>query len=194
MQAPADAPEISRQSLQGPDRISGQLELRANLDTVVAVLETPCAVRQWLPRVQSLQVLSRPDTSRTRIRLVTDFPWPWQDRVAWLEFNRQERADGVIISMQSFRPEQPEATDARPVEHSSARWQLNAKEETVRIDYWQRFTPGGAVPQWLSDKVAEGQVDNALRDIRALVQTDTGGHDCHWRPDPDNSTGSRPGG
>lgn len=176
----AKQPEAEREKLKGPDRIRASLRIEATLPEVLAALETPCAVQTWLPGADELEVLSR-EEQKTEVRIFTRFPWPWRDRVARLVFERRQAGKSVIITMHSRAVELD--TPAVVVPFSHARWTLIPDDGAVRIRYQQRFTPGGTVPQWLADSVAESRVADALEQLQTLVENRRTLDGCHWHPD-----------
>jgi hypothetical protein len=179
----ADEVRVERQKLRGPDRIHASLRVEATLAGVVAALETPCAVQTWLPGADKLEVLTR-SRRKTEVRIRTRFPWPWHDRVARLVFHRRHTGDGTIITMRSRAlAETPQAVE---VPFSQAQWTLTPVKGAVLIQYEQRFTPGGTVPQWLADSVAESRVADALEHLQTLVENRRPLDDCQWHPDAGN--------
>lgn len=188
--AQANGVEVRREQLPGPDRIDASLTVPVDMPVVLAALETPCAVKHWLPRTDEIRVLERDAGGhRTVLRMRTDFPWPWRDRIARLQFQRTRENGRVIIEMEALP--MPDEDRAVVVPQSWARWELAPENSGVRIDYQQRFTPGGTVPQWLADQVAKGQVRNALDNLRTLVENHNGG-DCRWHPDADGGSSQPP--
>lgn len=191
----AAAIDISRQSRPGPDLVTADMVIQADLREVRAALETPCAVRLWLPRTRDIRILDRDGDGLTRIRVVTDFPWPWNDRVAILDFRHHRPGpDHLQIQMQAVDTgDTPD--DLVAVTESSAHWDIRAITDGVRIHYRQTFNPAGTVPQWLADRVAGTQVRHALENLRKLLEQD-GGRDrnCHWLPDADTDGTPRGGG
>lgn len=181
--AAAAPPEVERDKLEGPDRIRASVRIQAALPEVLAALETPCAVGVWLPGADKLEVLSGKE-HKTEVRIFTHFPWPWRDRVARLLFERQRTGDSVIITMRSRSMDT--ATEAVVVPFSRARWTLTPDNGAVQVRYRQRFTPGGTVPQWLADSVAESRVADALEQLQTLVENRRTLDDCHWHPDADS--------
>lgn len=180
---PAGAVEVLRQTQPGPDRLQAEIRIHSGIATILAALETACAVRHWLPDAREVTVLQRANAGHTRVRMVTDLPWPWNDRAAVLEFHRQRPGpDRARIHMTAVKQGPiPEGTVR--ITQASATWRLHDRGDHVLLRYQQQFHPAGAVPQWLADRVAELQVDDALENLRQLVEGQARTADaCHWRP------------
>lgn len=179
----ADDIKVERHKRPGADLIKADMDVSADMKSLLAALETPCAVRQWLPRTREVRILeSRPDNVRL-VRMVTHFPWPWHNRVAVLEFHRsQPQPDTIAIEMQAVQEGSVPAGLVR-VGQSSGHWLLRQRTGHIHVQYRQRFNPSGTVPQWLADKVAAEQVRHALENIRKMVEQPTRDTDgCHWHP------------
>lgn len=161
------------------------------MDRVLGALEIPCAVRSWLPGADELEILER-DGHRTRVRIYTRFPWPWRDRLAHLQFVRHERDDQVVIAMEAL-PKSMD-TDAVEVTQSTARWSLTPDDSDILVRYQQRFNPGGTVPQWLADSLAESRVADALENLAALVEGRRTLADCNWTDVADERKRADPAG
>lgn len=180
------AVEVSRQTRPGPDLVTAQMSVQSGLAEVRAALETPCAVRQWLPRTRDIRILETDSSGLTRIRMVTDFPWPWRDRVATLAFRHSRPAtDHLVIDMRALET-RPDDTNLVAVTESTASWDILRNGDSIRIRYQQTFNPSGTVPQWLADRVAGPQVKDALDNLRTLIEQESAANDhCRWRPDAD---------
>ncbi len=179
----AEPVQVQREALDGPDRIRGDVTLEASIPVVLAGLQTPCAVQAWMPGADEIRVLERRDHI-TEVRMRSDLPWPWRDRVARLVFERRSEGEQIVISMTNRVTETDNGTLAVP--YSRARWTLTPEKDGVHLTLSQRFTPGGTVPQWLADQMAESRVADALEHLQMLVENQRRLDDCRWHPDAGN--------
>lgn len=175
--AGAEPVRVQRETLDGPDRIRAAITIEAPVPVLLAALETPCAVQAWLPGADELRVVNH-ENEHTEVRMLTRFPWPWRDRVARLVFKRRREGDRILITMNARPVESASGLVAVP--YSRARWELHPENGRVHVSYQQRFTPGGTVPQWLADQVAENRVADALDNLESLVEDRRGLDDCDW--------------
>lgn len=177
--ARAEPVDVQRERLKGPDRVHAETTLAAPVDVVLAALETPCAVQAWFPAADELRVLEhRGNTTEARMR--SHLPWPWRDRVARLVFERRRTDGRIVITMRNRDTRAPD--DAVAVPYSRARWILEAAEDGTHLRLTQRFTPGGTVPQWLADQMADSRVADALDNLESLVENRRNLDDCDWLP------------
>ncbi|WP_178091388.1 START domain-containing protein [Halopseudomonas laoshanensis] len=174
------AVEVERVSRDGPDEIRATVSVAAPVTRVLTLLEQPCHLLQWVPKVRSLTVLARPGENLTLVYMATDLGWPMQLRDSVTLFTRSE-GPPVTLTMQS-RPDSVPAVDGyQRIPFSEGSWTLYAEQaDTTRVEYVQRVEPGGQVSQWLSDRVGVTEVAEllqALRDYAAGSRSITCGDD-----------------
>jgi len=175
----AETRRVEREALKGPDRVHAEVTINAPLSVVLAGLQTPCAVQAWMPGADELRVLERRDRV-TEVHMRSDLPWPWRDRVARLTFERRSDGTQTIITMSNADMERHDGAVVVPF--SEARWTLTPRKDGVHLTLSQRFTPGGTVPQWLADQMAESRVADALDNLESLVESRRDPGDCDWLP------------
>lgn len=157
------AVEVERVPRDGPDEIRATVSVAAPVTRVLTLLEQPCHLLQWVPKVRSLTVLARPGENLTLVYMATDLGWPMQLRDSVTLFTRDE-GPPVTLTMQS-RPDSVPAVDGyQRIPFSEGSWTLYAEQaDTTRVEYVQRVEPGGQVSQWLSDRIGMTEVAELLQ-------------------------------
>ena len=148
----AVAVEVERIPRQGPDEIRATVLVAAPVRQVLAFLEEPCHLRQWVPDLGSLTILARPQENQTLVYLATDPAWPMSPRDSVTLFTRHE-GPPITLNMQSRPNAVPEMAGYQRIPFSNGSWTLRSElSGATRVDYIQRIEPGGHMPQWLSDR------------------------------------------
>lgn len=174
------AVEVERVSRDGPDELRATVLVAAPEARVLTLLEKPCHLLEWVPKLRSLTILAKPGENQTLVYMATDLGWPMNLRDSVTLFTRSE-GPPVTLTMQS-RPDSVPAVDGyQRIPFSEGSWTLYAEQaDTTRVDYVQRVEPGGQVSQWLSDRIGMTEVAEllqSLRDYAADSRSNTCGDD-----------------
>lgn len=163
------AVEVERVSRQGPDEIRATVLVAAPLTRVVTLLEQPCHLLRWVPKLRSLTILERPAENQTLVYMATDLGWPTDLRDSVTLFTRSE-GPPVTLYMQSRPDSVPAVPGYQRIPFSEGSWTLHVvQSDTTRVDYVQRVEPGGQVSQWLSDRIGVTEVTELLEALRDYV-------------------------
>lgn len=170
------AVEVERVSRQGPDEIRATVLIKAPVTQVLTLLEQPCHVRQWVPKLRSLTILAWPGENQALVYMATDLGWPMLPRDSVILFTRSE-GPPVTLTMQSRPDSLPAVTGYQRIPFSEGSWTLyDEPPDTTRVDYVQRVAPGGRVSQWVSDRIGMTEVAKllqALQDYAGSSQSTT---------------------
>ncbi|MFO7704629.1 MAG: START domain-containing protein [Halopseudomonas sp.] len=181
------AVDVERVPRQGPDEIRATVLVKAPVTRVLTLLEQPCHLRQWVPKLRSLTILARPVENQALVYMATDLGWPMLPRDSVTLFTRSE-GPPVTLTMQSRPDSLPAVTGYQRIPFSEGSWTLHDEPpDTTRVDYVQRVEPGGRVSQWLSDRIGMTEVAEllqALRDYAGSSQSTTCG-DAYGNDSPD---------
>ncbi|TSJ68518.1 hypothetical protein FPC41_13400 [Marinobacter vulgaris] len=171
----AVAVEVERVPRQGPDEIHATVLVPAPVKQVLAVLEEPCHLRRWVPKLASLKILARPRENQTLVYMATDPAWPMFPRDNVILFTRHE-GPPITLDMQSRPNAMPEMAGYQRIPFSEGSWTLRTElSDATRVDYLQRVEPGGQMPQWLSDHIGMAHVAELLSALQNYAGgTDTG--------------------
>lgn len=172
------AVDVERISRPGPDEIRATVLVAAPVVRVLTLLEQPCHLLQWVPKLRSLTILARPGENQALVYMATDLGWPMHPRDSVTLFTRSA-GPPVTLTMQSRPYSMPAVTGYQRIPFSEGIWTLHDEPpDTTRVDYVQRVEPGGRVSQWVSDRVGMTEVAEllqALRDYAGSSQSDTCG-------------------
>lgn len=171
----AVAVEVERVARQGPDEIHATVLVSASVKQVLTVLEDPCHLRRWVPKLESLKILARPQENQTLVYMATDPAWPMSPRDSVTLFTRHQ-GPPITLEMQSRPNTVPEKAGYHRIPFSEGRWTLRSElSGTTRVDYVQRIEPGGQMPQWLSDRMGVSHATELLNALKNYAGgTDTG--------------------
>lgn len=175
--------DLERTVMPGPDRFSLRALLPVSRQQLLPLLERPCHVRQWMPGLDRLRLLSHPSPGQSLVYMSQPAPWPLLGRDAVTLFERRD-GEPVMILMTG----QPDAYPLQPgyvrMPVIEGRWSLWARGDTTLVEYQQRVDPGGNLPQWLADRLAPARMraalealDNYARDPNPAA-CDAGGPDA----------------
>lgn len=169
----AVAVEVKRVPRQGPDEIHATVLILAPVRQVLAVLEEPCHLRRWVPKLGSLKILERPRENQTLVYMATVPAWPASPRDSVTLFTRHE-GPPITLDMQSRPNAVAEMAGYQRIPFSEGSWTLRTElSGATRVDYIQRIEPGGQMPQWLSDRIGMARAAELL----SAMQNYAGGTD-----------------
>jgi len=178
----AVAVEVERVARQGPDEIHATVLVSAPVRQVLTVLEKPCHLRRWVPKLQSLKILARPQENQTLVYMATDSAWPMSPRDSVTLFTRHQ-GPPITLEMESRPNAVPEKAGYQRIPFSEGRWTLHTElSGATRVDYLQRVEPGGQMPQWLSDRLGmthAAELLGALQDYAGATDTSDCSGDRH---------------
>jgi len=178
----AVAVEAERVPRQGPDEIHATVLVPAPVRQVLAVLEEPCHLRRWVPKLGSLTILARPRENQTLVYMTTDPAWPMSPRDSVTLFTRHE-GPPITLDMQSRPDAVPEMAGYQRIPFSAGSWTLRTElSGATRVDYLQRVEPGGQMPQWLSDRMGmahAAELLGAMQNYASGADTSDCSHDRH---------------
>lgn len=157
------AVEVERLSRDGPDEIRATVVVAAPVTRILTLLEQPCHLLQWVPKLRSLTILARPGENQTLVYMATDLGWPMHPRDSVTLFTRSA-GPPITLTMQSRPDSTPVVTGYQRIPFSEGSWTLYAEQPDItRVDYVQRVEPGGQVSQWLSDRIGMTEVAELLQ-------------------------------
>ncbi|MBZ2189773.1 hypothetical protein K8B33_11740 [Alcanivorax sp. JB21] len=170
---------VMRERQSGPDIVRAATRLPLNVNTLLSVLEHPCHVRQWAPDLEELVLLEHHD-GHSLVYMRTRTPWPMRPRDAVTRFSRHQTEDGTVtLTMQGERDAVPAMPGVVRMPFIAGQWQLRPEAEAMtQVDYQQRVSPGGGVPQWLADQAAVRHVRTTLAALEEYVERHTEENDC----------------
>ena len=148
---------------------TAQVRIAASIDQVVDALERPCRVLQWMPDLETVEMLEHDASGQSLVYMRSKARWPFLPRDAVLVFSRRDDAGSILITMWALPDARPPQEGYVRIPASDAHWSLSHDNGTTLVDYRSRVEPGGQVPQWLSDRFAGRSVSRAVTALRDHV-------------------------
>lgn len=202
--------QVTREQHSGPDTVHATAMLPIGTTALLSVLENPCHVRRWMPDLEELEVLTQHD-GHSLVYMRTRAPWPLRPRDAVTRFTRHITEDGIVtLTMRGESDAVAPVPGVVRMPFIDGQWQLTPAQSApasapeggtlTRVDYAQRVSPGGGVPQWLADQTAVRHVRATLAALEEYleeyVEQRPEDNDCQTAELPgadDGSTGYQPG-
>jgi len=151
--------------------ILGELEVSGDEKRFMALLGDTERAPDWLAGVSEVKILDEPSPAETVVYTHLSAPWPVSDRdfVSYSCYRRisPEHTELVIRGIPDYLP--PVKGRIR-IPRLMARWRLLVTESGLSVRYRAQADPGGAVPNWLSNKVALGNAFNTLKNLKREMQ------------------------
>jgi START domain len=100
-------------------------------------------------------------------------PWPISNRdlVVHLKVNREPLTNTIIISANSLPDYTPNKKGIVRVPMSTSQWVIRLiSESSVSVDYTMLINPGGSVPAWMVNMVAEEAPYMSFRDFKKIIE------------------------
>ena len=189
---------VTRAQQAGPDMVHATAVLPIRTHDLLAVLEQPCHVRQWMPDLEMLTLLTQ-QGEQSLVYMRMRAPWPMRSRDAVTRFTRHQADDGTVtLTMQGDSDAIARVPGVVRMPFIAGQWRLIAEETPedtpegkplTRVDYQQRVDPGGGVPQWLADRAAVRHVGATLAALEAYVERGPDDSDCEAAGQSDTGDG-----
>lgn len=161
---------IKRVKQPGPDQIIASTHIAASTNLLLAALESPCHVLNWMPDLVVIRALAQDEQPGTRVYMLTRGNFIASPRDAISRFTRHGQFP-IIIDMMSEPDALPTEAGIVRIPYARARWSLFAAEDTTLVTYQQQVAAGGNIPQWLADQYSLRHVTRALESLTTYVAT-----------------------
>ena len=150
----------------------GVTELQTPISAIVAALQDVGSYPEWMPHSAASEVVARQGDTELVYRLITDAPWPVQDRdgIYRMRFERPPGSRGVRIQLSALPGRLPEDPDYVRIQRLDGYWQLSPQADgVVRVVYQVLTDPAGKVPVWLVNSTVVNQPFKTLSALRRRV-------------------------
>lgn len=150
----------------------GVVELEASVSAIVAALQDVGSYPEWMPHSATSEVVSSQGDTELVYRLITDAPWPVQDRdgIYRMLFERRPGTREVRIQLTALPERLPEDPDYVRIQRLQGSWQLSPQPDgVVRVVYQVLTDPAGKVPVWLINSTVVNQPFQTLSALRRRV-------------------------
>lgn len=147
----------------------GVMDVEAPVSALVAALRDIDSYPEWMPNAASSEVLSAQGDTQVVYRLVTDAPWPVQDRdgIYGMHFEGEPGSPAVLIRLEAL----PDRVSADPdyirIRTLTGYWRLHPQEDgSVQVTYQVLTDPAGKVPVWMVNATVVSQPFQTLSALR----------------------------
>lgn len=158
---------------------NGILEVRGTItvlgstaDDFMALLSDTKQAPKWIENATFVEVLSRPSASETIVYTKFNSPWPVTDRdmVSYSCYQRLSPSQ-TQLSIRAYPDYKASVDSVIRIKDLQARWLLEEQHtqqsRSLTLTHDVYADPGGAIPHWLSNKVA---LKSALKTLLGLRQ------------------------
>jgi hypothetical protein len=148
---------------------SGEGEIAASLDSVVAHLIDFPNLGKWMPRVADLKVVARAE-DEALVYFRFDLPWPISDRDWTLRYRWRRDGDRFVMTWQDAHDRGP--APGKPVRPAPLRgwWELTATPGgTTHARYVFLSQLGGSLPKSVAEETAWKQPLGSFRGVRSAT-------------------------
>jgi hypothetical protein len=131
--------------------------------------------KQWMHAVEETFVVAQKTDYHFSYYMLTDFPWPAQDRdaVINMKFDWNPEKKTFVTYSKNVNGIVPIKEDIQRVEEVQASYTFIQKNsDRVEIKYQGRIKPGVQLPEWLMERVYHIAPYNTLKNLRELVLKD----------------------
>jgi len=129
-----------------------ELELKAGLSQMVAVLLDVNAAVDWVYATKSSVLLKRVSPTELYYYSEVSIPWPFNNRdfIAQLKVSQDSATHVVTVDGPTMADYLPVKKDIVRVTRSEGKWVLTpVGRGRIRVEYELRTDPGGDLPAWL---------------------------------------------
>ncbi|MEF1173318.1 START domain-containing protein [Vibrio sinaloensis] len=161
----------SREHTDGLVEIKTQMFTPTSYGAFLTLLEDSENIPNWVDNVSSSRVLNQLSTTENIVYTQFSAPWPAKDRdmVTYSRYTQDELGFTLTIT------DEPPATFPLQegyirIESVNAQWQLQKLTSgTTLIEYTAFADPGGALPNWLINKLAKESARKTFENLKAQL-------------------------
>jgi hypothetical protein len=149
------------------------MEVDMPVSALVAALRDIDSYPEWMPNAASSEMLSARGDTQMVYRLVTDAPWPVQDRdgIYGMHFERKPGSSTVLIRLEALPDRVPADPDYIRIRTLTGYWRLHPQEDgSVQVTYQVLTDPAGKVPVWMVNATVISQPFQTLSALRQRAQ------------------------
>lgn len=132
-----------------------EMTVTSKPEAIVTFLQNIDGYKEWLPDCLESRKLDQTSTTEQINYLVTDVPWPYDDRDLVYQFTvvAMDFKSGQLKILIENRPEYiPASKKIIRIPKSVGFWKLTPiAENKTKVEYQMHVEPGGYVPAWLAN-------------------------------------------
>ena len=151
-----------------------EMTVTSKPETIVTFLQNIDGYKEWLPDCLESRKLDQTSTTEQINYLVTDVPWPYDDRDLVYQFTvvAMDSKSGQLKILIENRPEYiPVRKKIIRIPKSVGFWKLTPiAENKTKVEYQMHVEPGGYVPAWLANMKIVDTPYTFMYNLRAQVE------------------------
>lgn len=151
----------------------GVTELETSLNSLVALLMDVPGFMNWMPKAKEVKVLKKKGEAEIIYYVLTEAPWPVNDRDGIYTFKAQRDLEtgGVLIQTGCHPEDIPERAGVVRIKYSKGFWKLiPLNNGRIRVIYQNHSEPGGNIPAWLTNSSVVEVPFSTLQKIKEQIQ------------------------
>ena len=160
---------------------TNQIEIKA-ISTTQSTLEAFAALmtdvdnfQEWMYAAEESSLIKKNNNFHFSYYLLSDMPWPAEDRDVVLDFRILRNTESNMIYTQSsnIKGMIPEKENIQRIDAVESSWQfISMGDNKVKIIFKTRITPSIRLPGWLADKVYNLGPYHTIKNMKQYIQKD----------------------
>jgi hypothetical protein len=150
----------------------GEIVVSANSDKVVSILRNIEMYKDWLPDCLESKRIHYMDDKQQINYILTDVPWPYEDRDLAYEFKVEHKSAKTIEILIHNKPDDvPKKKGIVRIPSAEGRWTITSVNRSkTKLVYQMHVEPGGFVPAWLANLKITDTPYGFLYNLREQVE------------------------
>ncbi|MGB0369649.1 MAG: START domain-containing protein [Flavobacteriales bacterium] len=152
--------------------IKATTEFHCSLETCVAVLRDIPHLIELFPDCEKVEKVMQTEAKQIHY-LHLKAPWPVADRDATfqLEYSYDSSTNSALVKATTVIDKYPEQKGVVRLTDGGGTWKFTRIDDThTALDYYYHGNPGGSIPAWLANSVAEENPFKMLQNFHDLVK------------------------
>ncbi len=147
------------------DEFKAVVALEVPVQTLVKTLQDIDHMQDWAPNCKESRLLQLNNNEQYHY-VISEAPFPIQDRDSYYYFHYEDVNEGVKIKMKALPDYQPEEEGMTRIPYLEGYWLFESMADNqTRVTYQVHADPGGSIPAWLANSVV---VDSPFKTLNAL--------------------------
>lgn len=147
------------------------LNIHGSLENLQARLQDVKGYTDWVYRCISSTQLSKAGDSILEYQVITDFPFPFKDRILTVRSSQKMDDTGILYSQSSAVPIIDTHDQYAVIHHFTSLWKINPiSPDKLSIVYEVTTEPGGDIPVWLYNMAVEQGPLKTMKNLKYLIE------------------------
>jgi hypothetical protein len=148
---------------------------QSTLEAFVALMTDVENFQEWMYAAEESSLIKKNNDFHFSYYLLSDMPWPANDRDVVLDFRIQRNPETNVIYTQSRNMKGiiPEKKNIHRIDAVESSWQfMSMGNNKVKIIFKTRIKPSICLPGWLADKVYNLGPYHTIKNMKQYIQQD----------------------